>query len=166
MAGKLGQVSAERQAQSTSPTLTTEQLTSLADAFAADVAAGRHKANGWGNSNCSWPASPAGLFQLARLIRHRRDIPHRATPAQMGSASCASSPTRSCSRGDTPPTPRSTSTAAARDTVGLTWRRIAALDRRRSARGTRSCSRTRHARSTWSSSRTRLYLSGNKLSQT
>ena len=52
MAGRLGQVSAERQEQFTSQTLTTEELTALADEFAADVAAGRHKANGWGNSNC------------------------------------------------------------------------------------------------------------------
>ena len=55
MAGRLGQVSGERQAQFTSPTLTTGELTKLADEFAADVAAGRHKANGWGNSNCVVP---------------------------------------------------------------------------------------------------------------
>ena len=35
MAGRLGQVSAERQAQFTAPTLTTEELTALADEFAA-----------------------------------------------------------------------------------------------------------------------------------
>ena len=37
MAGRLGQVSAERQAQFASPTLTTEKLTALADEFAKDV---------------------------------------------------------------------------------------------------------------------------------
>ena len=75
MAGRLGQVSAERQAQFTAPTLTTDGLTALADEFAADVAAGRHKANGRGNSNCV----------VRRPSRYAID----ATPAQMGSASCA-----------------------------------------------------------------------------
>jgi len=51
MAGALGQVSAERQKEFTSPSLTTERLVALADEFAADVKAGVHKKRGWGNSN-------------------------------------------------------------------------------------------------------------------
>lgn len=69
MAGKLSQVSAERQAQFTSPTLTTDGLTGLADAFAADVAAGNHKANGWGNSNYGF--SKLCMIAYTKLLARR-----------------------------------------------------------------------------------------------
>ena len=51
MAGRLSQVSREKQELLSSDALTEAQLVALADEFAADVAAGRHKANGWGDSN-------------------------------------------------------------------------------------------------------------------
>ena len=69
MAGRLGQVSAERQEQFTSPKLTTEELTALADEFAADVAAGRHKANGWGNSNYGF--SKLCVIAYTKLLARR-----------------------------------------------------------------------------------------------
>ena len=86
--GRLGQVSgAERQAQFTSKTLTTEELTALADEFAADVAAGRHKANGWGNSNYGFSKLCVIAYTklLARPRGHRaqRELPAaRATVAR------------------------------------------------------------------------------------
>ncbi|KAH8096253.1 hypothetical protein JL720_3614 [Aureococcus anophagefferens] len=46
-----GTVSRKRQRDFSDPALTTERLLGLADDFAADVAAGRHKAAGWGSSN-------------------------------------------------------------------------------------------------------------------
>jgi len=51
MAAKLAQVSPARQAAFTSPDLTKEKLDALVAEFASDVAAGRHKQVGWGNSN-------------------------------------------------------------------------------------------------------------------
>ncbi|EGB12795.1 hypothetical protein AURANDRAFT_58590 [Aureococcus anophagefferens] len=51
MTGKLREVSRKRRRDFSDPALTTERLLGLADDFAADVAAGRHKAAGWGSSN-------------------------------------------------------------------------------------------------------------------
>ena len=51
MAGRLGQVQPPLQAKFSSPKLTLPALDALVDQFEADVQAGSHKRNGWGNSN-------------------------------------------------------------------------------------------------------------------
>jgi carbonyl reductase 1 len=51
MAGRLGQVSPERQAQFAAKDLTMEQLHALMNEFEHDVMAGYHRKKGWSNSN-------------------------------------------------------------------------------------------------------------------
>jgi len=71
MAGKLSQLSPALQAKFSSPTLTLPQLRALVAQFEADVAAGRHRANGWSHSN--YGMSKLALIAATRVLA--RELP-------------------------------------------------------------------------------------------
>lgn len=66
MAGRLGQVSPSLQETFASTTLTREELDGLVRKFEADVAAGQHKQEGWGNSNYGF--SKLALIAYTKMI--------------------------------------------------------------------------------------------------
>jgi|EP00927_Polykrikos_kofoidii_P062138 carbonyl reductase 1 len=66
MAGRLGQLQPRLQHVFASPQLTRQELVQLVEAFAADVQAGRHRENGWGNSNYGF--SKLALIAYTRII--------------------------------------------------------------------------------------------------
>lgn len=80
MAGRLSQVSPALQEKFSSPTLTREELHGLVRKFEADVAAGRHREEGWGNSNY-------GLSKLA-LIAYTRIVAREEAGAIKVNACC------------------------------------------------------------------------------
>lgn len=98
MAGKLRQVSRKRQRDFSDPALTTERLLGLADEFAADVAAGRHKAAGWGSSNY-------GLSKLC-VIAHSKILARKYAGSALRVNACCPGYCRtdmSSNRGGRPP---------------------------------------------------------------
>jgi len=80
MAGRLGQVSGSLQRRFSSPALTRDELFALVRKFQDDVAAGRHRQEGWGNSNY-------GLSKLA-LIAYTLLVAREEGNAMRANACC------------------------------------------------------------------------------
>lgn len=66
MAGKLAQVAPPLQERFASPELTREELNGMVSKFEADVAAGTHRAEGWGNSNYGF--SKMAVIAYTKLV--------------------------------------------------------------------------------------------------
>eukprot|EP00746_Dinoflagellata_sp_MGD_P041677 gnl/MRDRNA2_/MRDRNA2_20077_c0_seq1.p1 gnl/MRDRNA2_/MRDRNA2_20077_c0~~gnl/MRDRNA2_/MRDRNA2_20077_c0_seq1.p1 ORF type:complete len:285 (-),score=47.31 gnl/MRDRNA2_/MRDRNA2_20077_c0_seq1:125-979(-) len=66
MAGKLGQVKGQLQSRFSSSALSRRELVALVQKFEADVAAGRHQQEGWGNSN--YGMSKLALIAYTKLV--------------------------------------------------------------------------------------------------
>jgi len=71
MAGRLGQVSSDLQAQFSSPELDREELLGLMGKFQEDVAAGVHKQAGWSGSN--YGMSKLGLIAYTLMVAREEE---------------------------------------------------------------------------------------------
>lgn len=73
MAGRLGQLRSDLQKRFASPRLDRETLGALVQQFADDVQSGRHRAQGWGNSN--YGMSKLALIAYTRMLAREEGRP-------------------------------------------------------------------------------------------